>query len=135
MLDFTKLWDKTYLLGPNPIELSRSDWLFFWASAVFVIAGIAAKLLASRQEHGSPRRFLFNRLFHACLTAGLLILLWTGTRFENVPWLSTHVTVLVLFLGWALWLGFIVWYLLRKFGREQKLWQEQALKRKYLNQK
>lgn len=131
-MDFTKLWDKTYLLGPNPLDLSRSDLIFFWVTLAFIVAGIISKIMAVRAETGSPSKFLFRRLFHLFATMGILILLWIGFRFENIPWLSTHVVVLFLFLIWFIWTGFIAKYFVTKFRGEERIWKEEAIKRKYL---
>ncbi|MBI4050539.1 MAG: hypothetical protein HY396_00995 [Candidatus Doudnabacteria bacterium] len=135
MLDFTKLWNKTYLFGPNPIELVRSDFIFFWTSLALVAAGIILKIFAIKNSLDSPKRYLFNRLFHLCFTMGLLILLWFGFRFENIPWLSTHFVVLSLLLIWLVWLVFIGKYFFSQYRAQQKIWQDEAIKRKYLNTK
>lgn len=132
MLDFTKLLDKDYLFGPNPPDLTRSDWIFFWAGAVFALAGIIAKFFAIRAEKPSPKAMLYRRFFHLFSTVGVLVLLWVGARFENIPWLSIHAVVLGIFLVWLFWLIFIAKYSLGNFRHQQKIWEEAAIKRKYL---
>lgn len=131
-MDFTKLWDSVYLFGPNPLDLSRSDLFFFWIAVGLVVAAVAIKILVMRQAKESPRRYLFGRFFHLFLTISLLALLWAGARSENIPWLSAHVVVLVLFLGGLVWLGFIIVYFFREHRWRQKRWQEELVKRKYL---
>lgn len=132
MFDVTKLWDKRYLFGPNPIDLTRSDHIFFWISLVFVVAAILSKIIASTQQNGSPKKFLMNRFFRAFLTMGILILLWTGARFENIPWLSTHILLLFLFLIWLVWLFFIAKYFLKDYRGQQENWESEQVKQKYL---
>lgn len=132
MLDFTKLWNKAYIFGPNPIDLSRSDHIFFWLALGLVVAGIVAKLLVFRQDRDSPRRFLLNRLFHLFVTMGFFVLLWAGFRFENIPWLSTHFLVLLLFLISLVWFGFIFKYFVWGYRHQQKIWHDETVKRKYL---
>lgn len=135
MFDFTKLWDKQYLFGPNPLELSRSDNIFFWIALVFIVAGIAAKILAVKSQAGSPKIFLFSRFTHLFFTMGLLTLLWVGARFENIPWISIHFLVLVILLLWLIWLLLIGKYFVKDFRNRQKVWEDEELKRKYLNKK
>lgn len=135
MLDFTKLWDKTYLFGPNPIELSRSDWGFFWLAVGFVLFSLIAKVLAIKSESESPDKLLRNRFFHLFLTVGILLLLWSGMRFENIPWLSTRLLALLLLFLWLLWLAFIARYLFSSFRVQKKAWEAELLKRKYLTGK
>lgn len=132
MPDITKLWDKRYLFGPNSIDLTRSDHVFFWASLVFVAAAIIAKILAWREQESSPKKFLMSRFYRAFLTMGFLILLWTGARFENIPWLSTHIVVLFLFLIWVAWLFFVGKYFLKEYRGQQESWKSEQVKRKYL---
>lgn len=132
MIDFTKFWDKQYLLGPNPLELSRSDNIFFWTAPIFIVAGILAKFLAARNQPASPKNFLFSRFTHLFIVMGLLILLWVGARFENIPWISTHLVVFILFLIWLIWLVYIGKYFVKEFRNRQKTWHEEELKRRYL---
>ncbi|MDP3993536.1 MAG: hypothetical protein U1C57_00590 [Candidatus Doudnabacteria bacterium] len=132
MLDFTKLWDKTYLLGPNPIELQRSDQMFFVVSLAFILVSLLAKIFSYQSEAGSPKRFLLSRFFHVFLTSGALILLWFGSRFENIPMLSAHITVLLLLVIWLVWLIFIAKYFFKEYRVKQKQWEEEKVKRKYL---
>jgi Ca2+/Na+ antiporter len=134
-MDFTKLWDKTYLFGPNPLDISRSDRIFFLVAIVFVVCGIISKVLAARQPSRSPRQHLLNRLYHLFLTSGFLVLLWVGARFENIPWIAAHVVVLLLFLIWLAWLLFIAKYFFKEYHIHQKLWKEEELKQKYLAKK
>lgn len=132
MLDFTKLWDKIYLFGPNPPDLARSDLIFFWVSLVFVVAAIISKIIVFRTAPGSPKRMLWSRIFHLFLTIGILVLLWVGARFENIPWLGTHVVVLSLFLIGLVWLVFIMRYYLVEGRSRQSMWEEEKIKQKYL---
>ncbi len=135
MLDFTKLWDRSYLLGPNPLDLSRSDTIFFWVSLVFLVVAVVGKVIALRAPADGPKRYLFNRFFHLFLTIGIFTLVWVGTRFENIPWLSAHIVVLILFLIWFTWLVFIALFYFQKYRYSQRQWEDEAVKQKYLTKK
>ncbi|OGE76647.1 MAG: hypothetical protein A3C85_01535 [Candidatus Doudnabacteria bacterium RIFCSPHIGHO2_02_FULL_48_21] len=130
--DITKLWDKVYLFGPNPFTLSRSDQMFFYIAIGFVFLGLVAKILVWRAEDGSPKKFLFSRVFHLFFTVGLLLLLWYGARVERIPMIYTHFTVLILLVIWLVWLVFIFRYFLRQYRPQQRVFEEEKLKRKYL---
>jgi len=133
MFDLTKLWDSVYLFGTVPVDLTRSDTLFFWKGVILVIAAAAVKVFTMmRDESRSPRRYLLNRFFHLFLTTGLLVLLWAGFRYESIPLLSTRIIVLGLFFLALVWLGFIARFYFRDFRSRQKLWKAEAVKRKYL---
>ena len=131
-MDFTKLWNKTYLLGPNPLELQRSDQSFFIVSLAFILIGLLTKIVSYQSDVGSPKKLLLSRFFHVFLTSGTLILLWFGSRFENIPMLSTHIVVLLLFVIWIVWLIFIAKYFFKEYRVKQRLWEEEKVKRKYL---
>src|SRR3989344_2776741 len=135
MFDFTKLWDKAYLFGPNPLDLSRSDIIFFWCAIGFIVMSIVSKFLAFRHRAASPHHFLFNRFFHLFLTMGILVAIWAGARRENIPWIGTHFLALVLFLIWVIWLGFILKYFLGRFRHDRNIWKDEQIKRKYLYNK
>lgn len=131
MLDITKLWDKNYLFGSFP-GLVRSDYIFSATAAIFIVLGIIAKLWAMRLENESPKKKLLSRYFRLNFTVGILISLWFGARYEAIPWLATHFVVLVLLIIWAVWLFFVVRENLTRYRRQQSLWEEDVLKRKYL---
>ena len=133
MLDFTKLWDATYLFSFNSGAMSRSDLIFFWGAVVLLVAAVAVKVAALKSPKDSPKRFLSNRFFHLTLTTGVLILLWSAFRFQNIPWLSTHIVVLILWLSFLFWLGFIFWYYWRSFRSQHSEWQEEQTRTKYLS--
>ncbi|OGF02899.1 MAG: hypothetical protein A3J07_01475 [Candidatus Doudnabacteria bacterium RIFCSPLOWO2_02_FULL_49_13] len=136
MPDFTKLWDSVYLFGPVPTDFTRSDVIFFWTAVIFVALAAAAKVFTvTRDLRQSPRRHLLNRFFHLLLTTGLLVLLWAGFRFETIPLLSTRIIALGLFVVGLVWFGFIAKFFFGDFRIRQKLWEDEAIKRKYLERK
>jgi hypothetical protein len=132
MFDFTKLWDKAYLFGPNPLDLTRSDFIFFWCAIGFVVISVVSKIFAIKQRSGSPQRFLYNRFFHLVLTMGILIFIWVGARRESIPWIETHFLVLLLFAISLVWFAFIFKYFTGQFRRDRKIWKDEETKRKYL---
>jgi hypothetical protein len=132
-MNISKLWDLKYLFGPNPTDLSRSDIWFFWSAAAMVVLGLIFKIIAIRSEINSPTRLLLNRFYHLFLTIGLLVFLWAGLRFENIPWLGTHVVVLGLLLIFLVWLGFIAVYLAWKYPKFFRAWRDEKTRQKYLS--
>lgn len=97
-----------------------------------MIASIIIKGLAAKQPGGSPKKFLLNRCYHLFLTIGLLVLLWFGMRFENIPWLSAHVAVLGLFVIAGVWFVSISRFYFQNYKAAQKSWADEQLKRRYL---
>lgn len=132
MFDFTKLWDKIYLLGPNPLAMSRSDWAFLYFACGGLLLGALAKTLAYKSPPGSPQKNLWNRFFHLFATTGVLMIFWAAMRFENIPWLGTHILVLGIILTGAVWFGFIARYYLTGFKKQKQAWDQDQIKRKYL---
>lgn len=132
MPDFTKLWDYEYIFGPNPIDMTRSDWVFLYAATAGVVIAIIIKIFVWRTEQGNPRRFFLNRLFHLFFTIGLLALLWAGFRYENIPWLSTHFVVLAIILIGLIWAAYIAKFAIIEFPGQRRVWEDQKIKMKYL---
>ena len=131
-MDFTKLWDKRYLFGPNPFDLSRSDQIFFGFAILLVLLAIVAKIFVLRAPASHPKKILFGRLFHLFLTMGILLGVWYGARIERIPWIYSHFTALLLLVIAAIWFGFIIRYYWLVFRNAQTAWQDQELKNKYL---
>ncbi len=132
MLDVTKLWDKTYLFSPSFTSFTRSEHIFFWTAVVFLVLGVAAKIVVWYTEAGRPKKVLFGRFFHLFLTSGLLLMLWYGARVEQVPWISAHISALLVFVVFFVWLVFIVSFFWRKYRKLEESWSEQKIKQKYL---
>lgn len=132
MIDITKLWDKRYLFGPNPLELTRSDHIFLGLAIACAVLGIAAKIVVWRAQTGSPKQHLLGRLFHLWFTMGIGLAVWYGARIERIPWIYTHFTALLLLSVGAAWFVFIVRYYVRVYRSAQKFWEDEQLKNKYL---
>ncbi len=132
MLDFTKLWDKRYLFGPNPFDLTRSDYIFLGIAIACVALAFIAKIIHWRAEKESPRKILFSRLFHLFLTTGLLLGLWYGARVQRIPWIYTHFTALLILVISLAWFGFIARFYWKRYRALAQSWKEEKIKFKYL---
>ena len=130
--DFTKLWSVAYLFGPAGFELARSDKIFFVMSLVLVLAASVFKLVALAKDKTSPAEQLLNRFFHLFLTTGILLLAWAGARGQGIPWVSTHFVALLILLIALTWLFFIFKFYFGKYRKDQALWNDEQIKRKYL---
>lgn len=133
MLDFTKFWDKRYLFGPNPFDLTRSDQIFFGIAIASVVLCAAAKIFVWRAERNSPKKNLFSRLFHLFLTMGIFLGVWYAARFERIPWIYTHFTALLILALGAVWFAFIARYYWKSYRNLQRDFNEEEIKRKYLS--
>ena len=132
MIDLTKLWDQTYLFSALLPSLSRSDIIFFWLSVVFIAFGLIAQFFALRSPIGSPRKVLCSRLFNMFFWIGLLVLLWFGGRFENIPLISRHIVVLGFLMIGLVWFGFIFRFYFLRYRSAQKRWDQEQIKLKYI---
>ena len=133
MFDFTKLWDKRYLFGPNPFDLTRSDQIFLGIALAAVVLAFIAKIIVWRAERESPKKVLFSRLFHLFLTTGLLLGLWYGARVQRIPWIYTHFTALLVLAIGLVWSVFIARYYWRRYRPLEQSWKDDQIKRKYLS--
>ena len=132
MIDLTKFWDQAYLFAALPPSLSRSDIIFFWMSVVFIALGLVAQFFALRSPIGSPRKVLCSRLFNMFFWIGLLVLLWFGARFENIPLISRHIVVLGFLIIGLAWFGLIFRFYFRSYRSVQKRWVQEQIKLKYI---
>jgi len=106
--------------------------IFFWIAVAMAAAALISKAAAIRASADSPKRYLFHKYFHSLLTMGILVLLWAGARYQNIPWVQTHIVALVLFLITLVWLGFVVFYHRKDYRRHLSEWKEGKTKKKYL---
>lgn len=117
MIDFSKLGDIWYWLGPGPGDLSQPFLTFFTVFfCFFVFLKILLRFMGRQYVsglHKAQRRVLY-KIENLLLTMGLLGLLWTFFRFELVPYFSARYWL-------VLWLvGFVVWsYLIFHYARYQ----------------
>src|SRR3989344_2040515 len=131
MFDFTKFWNKIYLFGPNPLILSRSDYIFLGIAIVSVAFAFIAKIIVWRAERNSPRKILFSRLFHLFLTTGILLGLWYGARVQRIPWIYTHFSALLVLAVGLVWFVFIARFYWKQYRGLQQTWKDDKIKLKY----
>lgn len=124
--------DKRYFFGPNTLEFFLTDWILYGAGTALVILAIISYIVSWRAAKGSPFQHLVSRFWHLFLTIGLLMLLWVGFRYENIPWLSARIVAFALALIGLIWLGYILKYWLRIYPGEKRVWGDKLLKQKYL---
>lgn len=125
------LVSREFLFYINPIRFEVADKIFFALVALALVAAVG--LYIGARLHGVPawKRFL-KQLATLSLSFGLVGLLWTGCRYELVPWFGTHAAFLVLLIVGGVWKSVVVWRFLRSYKSQLAEWRKTQTKEKYL---
>lgn len=123
--------DASFWLSQPPVNLTNFDT---WASYLFAGSLVAGIILwiAQRWVGHEVVKNLLARIRNLLITTGLLGLFWAGLRYENTPLFSRRVVVLVVALVGAIWLVFILKYLVKKFAADKKEYDFNMQNSRYL---
>lgn len=114
-------------------DLTRYDQVLFVVFGTMLALSVAFGLLRRFGAEGNlVRQRLFARCFRGLLAFGIVGTLWSGLRYLVVPVLGIRFVALLILAAFVVWLGFVIWYLIRKYFTETKAWDEEQLKEKYL---
>jgi hypothetical protein len=109
-LDLTNIFSAKYLLsvqpGPFLPEVFKFIVPFF---AVLIILGVLARKFA-RRNHFRPVKIFFTKIQHFTLTMGVLGLIYTFFRQQNVIYLSMPLWLLLWATAALVWGGFVLKY-------------------------
>ncbi|MFC1686549.1 hypothetical protein ACFLZS_01310 [Patescibacteria group bacterium] len=135
MFNFNQLLELSFWFertpGPAGSYFTRLSFVFgFLFLAALVIYLFTAKV--KRKDFNPVRAKLWRKVyicfFTVSIVGGILIFL----RYEQIPFLSLRVLMLVLLIGFLIWLGLILRYYLTTFKEELSEHQEEERKSKYL---
>ena len=129
----SNLFKLTYWFNPLPgpwvAEYLKIVYAFF---GLLVIIAMVAWWLASKNKEDRLIMRFWGKVQHFGLTIGALGLLLAVIRQENIYFLSMPAWFLVLVLGAAVWLYYIVKYIIYVVPQRRKEIEERKLKEKYL---
>jgi hypothetical protein len=125
------LTDSIFWFSPPTTFLTSMDRVFGFVFAGFLIVAIIIMVVRkfSRNEINNK---LLTKFFHLFLNLGIIGILWFGFRYENTPVLGLRYWAALIIIVGLIWLGFILKYLIFNFSKEQKEYQHQLVKNKYI---
>lgn len=119
--DFNKFFDWTRLLEPTP----SSEWKFIWW-AFGLSAGLLFLALVRAFWPGDLD--LKHKTENLLVTLGILGLLLTFFRWQQIPYFSARIVWLALAIGGLIWLLLIIYY--RQVRLPKKILQLKVAERK-----
>jgi len=126
-----QLFKFNYLFNLNP----GPNFFYMWSLIViFFIMFLAAIVIVivSWRNRNIVYKKLFSKIYTMLITIGLVGLLLLFFRYENVYFLSGRFLLLFLVVALLVWLGFIVYYGIRKFPLEITDYKDFLRKEKYI---
>lgn len=136
MLDITKLTHLSYLMQARPTDKSTLVQVIAILFATSLVASPIIWLVGSRAGRANPPiGAVGSRLSRSMFTIGLVGLILIFFRWQGIPYFASRVWL----LGWLVigfwWLVRFVVYLLKKFPRERRLFEEERRYQRYLPKK
>ncbi|HLC45039.1 MAG: hypothetical protein A2722_02130 [Candidatus Doudnabacteria bacterium RIFCSPHIGHO2_01_FULL_50_11] len=112
--------------------LTRADQALFIAFVTLLLLAVSFRIFQSVEKRKVVLARFFSRCFNGLLIFALIGGLWSGIRYLVVPILGSHFVALLILAGLALWLFFVLKYALFRLASEQKAWEQDQVKKKYL---
>ena len=126
----------TRLFEMRPLPLSRfSFWLLLIAFCVIVIAGIVCIWRKRRKSNDTFLNKFYTNIIALSFTSGISGLALLGFRQWRVYLFGARFWLLIWFVGFAVWLGFAIRYLVKIIPERRNAKDAEELFGKYLPKK
>ena len=123
--------DKFFWFTQPATILNFHDKFFIILSAVLFLVAILLWIIKRFIQHPVIKK-LIGKFIVKDLTIGLAGLVWTGVRYENTPIFARRFWAGLILLILIIWLLFILKYIFFNFFREQKEYQDNLIRSRYL---
>lgn len=130
-----QLLSKQFWFSSSFQQISRADQALFVVFGTFLALAIAFRIMQALASRPSVRSRFYSRAFGGFLTFGLTGAAWAVVRWLQVPVLGIRLAAGLIGVSFAIWLWFFLWYALFRFSREEHTWQEEQVRRKYLQER
>ena len=135
VISISAYFSQEFLFTSRMPILTRGDKVMMGAFIVMFILAIIFRLLQYLlKDHIVQARF-YSRLFTGLLAFSLVGGLWSGVRYLEVPYMGIRFVASLIYLGFVVWLGFILKYAVFNFGKESSAWSQEQLRMKYIKGK
>ena len=111
--------------------LSGFDLAVGYTSAGLVVASVVLWAVNRFLNHTILKR-LISKFSRFGFGAGSIGLVWFALRYENTPIFAKRFWLFLMALVALIWLGFILNYLLRRFGPEKSEYDRYQVNSKYM---
>jgi len=124
------------LFWANPDYNSNLTLILSLVSVLMIITGIIVWFgLKNKSEKIPPYGELRNKIMSLLATTGIIGLLLGLFSWQEIPYLSSRLLVLILAFIFVIWFIFILIYIKRDLSRELKEFQQVQRFKKYLPRK
>lgn len=132
-IDLGKLVNWSYLFQSRPE--SNSELILALAilfAAAIVGSGIIWIMLVRRERTNPMLEPIRQKLVNALFYTGFIGLLLVFFRWQGIPYFASRFWLLLWLIISIVWIGRIVYYLLKKFPKERSLFEERLVRERYL---
>jgi hypothetical protein len=132
MIYFNEIFSKNYLFNPNPGELGGIFYILgicLGSIAISIILWfLLTKIESKRSIYKKLKIKIFNPLFYLPII-GLFLIFF---QWQQLPYLSFRIFMLLWIVGAILWAVFVILYILIRFPRQMREFSETEQLNKYL---
>lgn len=114
-----------------PLSLTRADRALFVFFAAVLLVAITSYFLSRTVKNNVSAR-LARRFFGGGLGFAVVGAIWASMRYLSIPYLGTRFVASLILLSGLLWLGFVLKYVILKYGAEMRQWEHEQVKSRYL---
>lgn len=125
------LFSTNYLFDPVLASFSRSDKFYSYLALLFVIIAVAIGIYR-RYAKDPLKKSILQKWSSMFWTMGLLAVIWVGMRNQLIPYFSTHIVIICLYVIAFIWALFIIKFYFTKYKKDRARFEQEKLKQKYL---
>ena len=127
--DLKKLFDTGYIFESAP----SAEGLYKYLAILFGLFIIFAfALIIKSKKQNEVLKKLYSKAINLLLLGGFFGLILVFFRWQGIPYLSSRLLLLVLFLIFLLWLLRIMWYKFKILPKEIEQYNKRKIFEKYL---
>lgn len=129
---YQELLTLNYWLGPTLPDTWRThDVKYLYIAAILLLVGIGLWLF-KKATKDKLQKDLLKRWYQMLFMISIFALIWGALRYELIPYLSTRVLILAIYLWGVYWAFTIFKYMLTTYKHEQDQYLKDEIKNKYI---
>jgi amino acid transporter len=126
------LFTQDFLIAPSFAGLSSiSDKTFTTLAILLVAFGVFFSVLIRRTKN-PVKKDLYSRWSRLSYTISLLAIIWVFFRYEEIPQISAHWIILLIYLIGLIWAVNIIRYVLNAYKPRLDAYNKDQMKKKYM---
>lgn len=129
---YKELLTLNYWLGPALPDTWRNHDIKYMYIAVILFLVAIGLWFFKKATKDKLLKDLLQRWYRMLFTISIFALIWGFLRYELIPFLSTRIVILVIYLWGVYWAFRLFYYMLTTYKKAQDEYLKEEMKKKYI---